>query len=456
MKAKNLKKLGILALTTTTVGSTLVLPTSVVSAHALKDGSIYGAYPQWDSKDPHGWQQNDPSKGIPINKKGSPGVMYNLSNPFPAYGCMIFSYTFIGLKAGLYELGTTPADVHDQLFEQGAYNAWGFTDYAKAKNDVLEFIGVGEPSMGGLKKAYDDGYFVIIRVNLAGGLQHDIALDYVKGSGTQWSDFHILDSGNWGNTMADKYNHLVSIQLFKSKKGLKGKDSPKLQEHRDGNLKNSATPSNSGKENPAPKDQKDEIKGGGAPFIPNEADIPNMPKDRDWKEFSQNIVAGQLTPEELEALNKNYNAYNENPYKVSEQFEEGSDEAQSIAKWKEERDSDIAKTSINWVRRWYMGIGIFVAFSAGFFLTAYVFDRFNPTGFSILEALTKGKFKVIGYIPPNGDKFYKQSKQRILTDYNVMVVIAVLSLVSIVILSGWMYNIFAELIRFIMSWRLPW
>ena len=424
------------------VGSQVISP--IATVYAIRP-TQNGDYEDWNPKDPASWSQNmdgNPKHLGPMNKKGAEGVMYDGSGRFPAYACMIFAYTFMGLKAGAIPIGTTPADVHDHLYD--TMKSQGWTVYSALTDadmwGVLEF----DPSCNGyqgnvvdqMKKDWEDGYLILPTVAIAGG-SHQVCIDKIENG-----KIYILDSGNWGTTLDDHYGGVIQgYYRFKMKDGTKGKDLPVISDHPDGSWANGkkAKPSKSENEGKLTKEMKD-YEGGGGAWNPDEGDIPNMPKDRDYAKYEGNHGTQE------------WNDYvKEWQEKAKEDFKKGSEDSISVAKWREERDHNIKKNAIDKARKVYMLLGAFVIGFAVIFGLIYWLDRWNPFGIQIIEKVSKGRVRVYSGKDNIGD--VTQGKVRIINDYTILVYIAIMTLIGVLILSGvlqqalnWAYQFITDLI----------
>lgn len=97
--------------------------------------------------------------------------------------------------------------------------------------------------------------------------------------------------------------------------------------------------------------------------------IPNMPKDRDFKDDVTTMKF--LTPDKLE------NA-----------------EIYSINKWQEEVSSSLEDTAIHWLRVKFMLVGVLFCLVGGFLVLLYVFDRWSWFPFSTMGAITGGRVRI--------------------------------------------------------------
>lgn len=410
-------------------------------AHAIRPTSD-GNYPKWNPKDPAGWSQNPGGDGShlpPDNKKGIPGFMYGTKSSFGLSTkkadnwCMIYSMTYVFLKAGVVQIGTTPTDVHDIIYD--SMKDYGWTNYDlltdKDMGGVLELAETGtfynnKVSSAKVKELWNNGYLLILNVPITGGL-HAIVVDKIEGE-----DIYILDSGNWGLKLSDYYGNeaVLGYQAFKMKDGTKASDLPVLQEHPDGNL---GGPRSATKDVALSNEQKNYVGGGGV-WVPNENDIPNMPTYREYLEMKNSGQASGYS---------NYKDFIDklNSEQVKEDFAEGTEGAMSIAKWKEEREVNLAKKAVDDIRMANMLVGIILAVSTAPLVLMYWFDRFNPFGVSLLHMLSGGRIRVM-----NGREYeeYKKGSNgkmpfRAINDVNIFVYIAVISLVVAFIISGQMY-----------------
>lgn len=97
--------------------------------------------------------------------------------------------------------------------------------------------------------------------------------------------------------------------------------------------------------------------------------IPNMPKDRDFKDDITTMKF--LTPAKFE------NA-----------------EVYSINKWQEEVTGQVEDVAIHWLRVKFMLVGVLFCLVGGFLLLLYVFDRWSWFPFSTMGAITGGRVRV--------------------------------------------------------------
>lgn len=405
------------------VGSQVISP--IATVYAIRP-TQNGDYEDWNPKDPASWSQNmdgNPKHLGPMNKKGAEGVMYDGSGRFPAYACMIFAYTFMGLKAGAIPIGTTPADVHDHLYD--TMKSQGWTVYSALTDadmwGVLEF----DPSCNGyqgnvvdqMKKDWEDGYLILPTVAITGG-SHQVCIDKIENG-----KIYILDSGNWGTTLDDHYGGVIQgYYRFKMKDGTKGKDLPVISDHPDGSWANGkkAKPSKSENEGKLTKEMKD-YEGGGGAWNPDEGDIPNMPKDRDYDK------AGDR---EIPAASK---------------FDDGSEDGTGVAKWKEERKANLDKAAIDKARKSFMLIGFVLLGLSVLFSLAFMWDIWNPFGILLLPFFTRGKLRAVPSLSSEEAQRLKADgkAKRFITTYNVLVYTAIMVAISVFIMSGYAYAFFS-------------
>lgn len=168
--------------------------------------------------------------------------------------------------------------------------------------------------------------------------------------------------------------------------------------------------------------------------------IPNMPKDRDYKEVDSTLE--KLFSDEYKK-------------KVKEDFAEGTDAARSIANWKLERQSTIDRQAVSVLRSAFAMVGFGILGLAAFMYILYFIDRWNVFGFSIIAIATRGFIRVTDGTDTVSDlkvKSHTGKKRRvILTDWNVFGFVALLSFISVAILSGWAYELFGWISTTIMN-----
>lgn len=178
--------------------------------------------------------------------------------------------------------------------------------------------------------------------------------------------------------------------------------------------------------------------GSGGGWMPSEDFIPNMPKDRNYVETGRGA--------------SEWNNYiREWQRKQNDDFKEGTEGYQSVAKWKEERQQEVESRSIQSMRRGFTLAGIALSVLSGAFFIIYIWDRWNPFGIYLVQLLTRGRVKVIDGTKESASVASTSKSVRILTDYNVFGFMAIMSLVSVFMLSGTMYAIFAWFVEKIMQ-----
>lgn len=105
---------------------------------------------------------------------------------------------------------------------------------------------------------------------------------------------------------------------------------------------------------------------------PSEADIPNMPTDRDYLELKNNGLAkGE----------ENYHNFTDrvgDKDKVDEDFKKGSDEAESVQKWKEERSLSVGDRAISVFRLAIATLSVIFLFYGVLLMVSFAFDLWLP------------------------------------------------------------------------------
>lgn len=425
------------------VGISMVSP---VESYAIRPTQS-GDYEDWNVKDPASWSQNpdgNPKHLPPLNKKGKSGYMYDGSGRFPYDACMIYSLTFVFLKAGVEDIGVTPADVHDRIFD--SMRSYGWTNYhLLTDSDTKGVLKVGDSSEIGqgvistakIKDLWNDGNLIILYEDLGGGAYHAIAVDKVEGD-----TIYILDSGNWGTKLSDKYaNKAIGYQCFKMKDNTKASDLPVLQEHPDGNLGGRKHTDDSSSLSNAQRNYT----GGGGAWLPDEDAIPNMPS---YREYLEKKNSGKVKGEE------NYHDFVESlsdKDKVDEDFKKGSDEAESVQKWKAERSSSIGDKTVNFFRL-LIAVLVFVNFFvfALFVPLLFALDMWVIGGVSLISFLTFGKIRSMSTLEYDTLKGRKLGFKP-LTVRHISIYTGVSVIVLVLYVTGGLYVAFDVIVNIIHS-----
>lgn len=410
-----------------------------VTAHAIRP-TQGGDYEDFNPKDPASWSQNldgNPKHLVPEKKKGAKGVMFDGSGGYTKDACMIFSLTFVYLKAGVMGIGTTPSDVHDKVFD--TMKPYGWMQYnqltSKDMNGKLEVVEsyYSGGSFAKAKKAWENGYLVILIVPIAGG-SHAIAIDKIEGN-----EIYILDSGNWGLKLSDKYgnNSILGMTTFKLKDGRKARDLPVLQDHPDGSWADGAGAKKS--KNYRLSDKQKAYNGGGGVWYPDEDKIPNMPTPREFLELQN---AGQVKGAD------NYHDFVErlNVNNVKEDFKQGTSDKAQLEQWKEERSSNLSSKSVQGIRILIMVLAVVILMLTPAFVLVYWTDRWNVLGIPLMSLLTGGRVRVLNgedYLEHKASSRKGERKFRAINDWSLFLWVAVFTGFAVFLLTGHFYKLLA-------------
>lgn len=440
---------------------------------------------QFDAKDPASWSQNYHTgefygnPGMPMNKKGNKGWMFDTSNvdgqfqgkTFTAVSCMIFALSYVIIKTGAQPVGWTPADTHDSCYD--VMRSGGWMNYSKVPDSVRngaftlddsKFYADGDYSYDQLKKFWDEGYGLILCVGKSSyGNLHAITVDKMEDG-----KIFVLDSGYEGNTYDDVYRSGKGIPgnflpisgycLVKMANGKKYSDLPVLNDIRDGNINvdngnsNSNTPSYQGGDN-------QQLVPNGV-WKPDEDMIPNMPKYREWLEMKKQGAGG----DDLNGSYKNFvERWKEDTKQMEEDFGRGTDGASALAKWREENENNVSKSSVKATRVLTMSVALAIIMIIPLFMAMFFADLFNPFGVSLIALVTGGRFRVMDMEEARIVKKERKSNLktsegkpvRIITMATMVVSVLGLTLLAVVLLNGMLYEVmawFVELIQGAFGW----
>lgn len=349
-------------------------------------------------------------------------------------GCWVVSSAILMAMAGIDKLADgsniTPATVNSYMMKNGGFLGENFVHTAPNQVSGGRFTlieAVFNDSFSNVKSRVSSGQYAMI---FSGA--HMVAVYRIQGDkilildpeSAQFNNgqprMQYIDSSY--NMRAENDNSLLyqhpfaTVLYFKGEKpSTESRTVESAWSQSDGGTTKTIEDANKGAE---------EVKGGSWKF--DEGYIPNMPKDRDYSKI------GRGTEDWNNFLKKSQE-------KASEDFKEGSEDSIAIAKWKEERDFNLGKESVSFVRRGFMFVGIFIAFITSLFLVIYMFDRWNPVGISLLSLVTKDKVVVLGSNKFLDKSEYNVKSQVILTDLNIFIAVCILSLLSVLIINGTLY-----------------
>lgn len=427
-------------------------------AHAIitPDGKVDQSAWQnkFDTNNPATW--NQAASDYPRSKLTGE-KMFGSNLRFPLDSCMVQSYTKVLLQSGQKPWGTNAADVHDEAYEKGfGQGNGGFFNYAKADwggglkmNTALSGQGrlSHEDSIRVAREEWKKGNYVLFWCHIEGG-RHIFNLDYIAENG----DIIITDTSTVSLKLEDAYNkgtarYLEGVVILepigdtpKSNEGIS------ITQSLDG--KPVKIDGSVGVTEEVETSRAEEINStehlvvpNGAKWAPDESLIPNMPSEREWQEFYEQMAsAGDGTQAERQARID----------QIREDFKEGSDPALSIAKWKDEVESATStKLTTGW-RRFFTLIGLGVSAFAVAFPLLFTLAMTTPAGDKWFKALTKGKFIPIGskeYLE-NTDST-KGKKVVYLTYTNVILYTAVAVILALLLLTGHIYTTLELFLNFV-------
>ena len=142
--------------------------------------------------------------------------------------------------------------------------------------------------------------------------------------------------------------------------------------------------------------------------------IPNMPKDRDFKDDVTTMKF--LTPDKLDKA-----------------------ETLSVVKWQEEVENDLVDLSIKEVRTWFMILGLTSVIFGGLLLLLYVFDRW-AWGISSLAFISGGRVRITDGSEAASMTTDSGKKVKVVNFTDVMIWSAIFTLVGILAISGQLYQ----------------
>lgn len=147
--------------------------------------------------------------------------------------------------------------------------------------------------------------------------------------------------------------------------------------------------------------------------------IPNMPKDRDFKDDITTMKF--LTPDKFDKL-----------------------ETYSINKWQDEVKTDLEDEGIHWLRVKFMLLGVVFCLIGGLLLLLYVFDRWSWFPFSVLSVVSGGRVRVAFDVKEYGKGYHViESKGKTIRIVNftwIMIWSAIFTLVGVFVMSGGLYS----------------
>lgn len=178
-----------------------------------------------------------------------------------------------------------------------------------------------------------------------------------------------------------------------------------------------------------PKSTDEQVSSSGFKF--NEGSVPNMPKERDYKESDDTIdkLFADVTT-----------------LTVAEKV--------GIEKWKEERGATIAETTITWTRRFIMSLGIIMTVYPVLLLVAYTFDMWFMFGDSpAMKVVTFKRLAIDLDRAKSGIWFAdKKTNERLeikrMGVGDVLVWSGVFSFVGVLLITGYLYVQFGNLSEF--------
>lgn len=190
--------------------------------------------------------------------------------------------------------------------------------------------------------------------------------------------------------------------------------------------------SDDSKEDASSTAEKVRSEGGG--WVPDENALPNMPKDRDFKDSD-------------ETLNKFF----------ADAKSLSAEEGLGIERWKSEREADLMEQSITWTRRFFMLLSLLLLIYPAVLLFAYMFDLWFMFGDSpAMRAVTFGKLAIDVDRHRNGLWFAdkatnKRLKVKRMGVGDVLVWSGIFSFVGVLMMGGYIYAQFGNLTEFIMT-----
>lgn len=381
-----------------------------------------------------------------------------------------------GIKAGLSEsaiagmLGNANAESGlDPFIGQNGGPAWGFFQYeserqskvrallkeqgatddpVKASAVTIEFA-VSELKEGNIFLTYglEGNASGTGRYGSSGGSFNYNALEYVQGDGKKISASY--DDWKSSKDVAKattefmvsyerpnpSYAHLSERIAF----------AKEVYEKLSGTASSDSSDDSNGKKS---KSTSDTI----SDWTPSEADIPNMPTDRDYLELKNNGLAkGE----------ENYHNFTDrvnDKDKVDEDFKKGSDEAESVQKWKEERSLSIGDRAIQGFRLVIATLSVIFLFYGVFLMVSYAFDLWLPFIDSpMMRIMTFNRLAIIrervdGSVVWFGDKSEnRRLKVRRVGLGDILVWVFIFSGIGVMGVTGYLYSSVGGGLQYIMD-----
>lgn len=150
--------------------------------------------------------------------------------------------------------------------------------------------------------------------------------------------------------------------------------------------------------------------------------IPNMPKDRDFKDDITTMKF--LTPDKL-----------------------NKDETLSVVKWQEEVESDLVDKSISEVRVGFTTLGLLFIILGGLLLLLYVFDRW-VWGVSSLALISGGRVRITDGTEAVSMTTDSGKKVRVVNFTDILIWSGIFTLIGVLSISGQLYQF--------LSWLSEW
>lgn len=142
--------------------------------------------------------------------------------------------------------------------------------------------------------------------------------------------------------------------------------------------------------------------------------IPNMPKDRDFKDDVTTMKF--LTPDKLD-----------------------KSETLGVVKWQEEVEDDLIDESIKRTRAWFMILGIIFVLIGGLLVLLYTFDRWM-WGISSLAFVSGGRVRLTDG-SEKAEVFMENGKKvRIVNFTDIVTWSAIFTLIGVLVMSGQLYQ----------------
>lgn len=367
------------------------------------------------------------------------------SGSLGAYGCWLTSFAMIGAMAKIEKTpdgkNWTPSTVNKYAADNGAFSGMYWTNNIPnvTTGGEIKVVSDGAFKFNEIQSKLQEGYYAMIfsgshmvacyRSN--GDKIYILDPDSAQYNGGKPRMQYITSSGAmYAEDGTYLYQHAFAQVLILQSSKVKSTESLTV----DDAWSQASGDSGSSKE----ETKTDSATSVSSAFTYSEDLLPNMPKNRDYGK-------------ELKGSDDWNRTIAEYQKRTNVDFVKGSDAAVSIAKWKEERETNIAKSTITGMRRALMVIGVGIFMVATLFTVIYIVDRWNFFGVSILAIVSGGRVRLTYSEDSLKSEVKNGKKIRLISDYNVFGWVAFFSLVGLSLVSGLLYQVMSSFVDIIVT-----